>query len=85
MNAIRPYDDYPAYDPGEMWTYSDLNLVHLCNALAKVYGKQDFYDSYDDVAREAYFGAIGLEGWTTRLCQTCMPYRDPGDAIRIWV
>ena len=18
------------------------------------------------------------------LCQTCMPYRDPGDAIRIW-
>ncbi len=62
-----PYDGYPAYKPGEMWTYSDLNLVHLCNALARVYGKADFYDAYDEVARMAYFDAIGMEGWSTRV------------------
>ena len=62
-----PYEDYPAFAPGEMWTYSDLNLVHLCNALASAYGKKDFYDEYADVAREAYFDAIGLEGWSTMI------------------
>ncbi len=60
-----PYGDHPEYKPGEMWTYSDWNLVRLCHALAKVYGKKDFYDNYDAVAKEAYFGAIGLEGWST--------------------
>lgn len=60
-----PYGDYPAFEPGQMWTYSDLNLVHLCHALAKVYGKKDFYDSYSEVARAAFFEAIGLEGWST--------------------
>ncbi len=59
-----PYDDYPAFAPGEMWTYSDLNLVHLCHTLAKVYGKKNFYDTYADVARAAYFDAIGMEGWS---------------------
>ena len=62
-----PYGDYPAFGPGEMWTYSDLNLVHLCHALAKVYGKKDFYDAYEDVAKAAYFDAIGLEGWSTTI------------------
>lgn len=62
-----PYGDYPAYAPGEMWTYSDLNLFHLCNALAAVYGKEDFYDDYADVAREAYFDAIGMAGWSTKI------------------
>ncbi len=62
-----PYGDYPEYKPGEMWTYSDWNPVHLCHALAKVYGKKGFRDDYDDVIREAYFDAIGMEGWSTRI------------------
>ena len=62
-----PHGDHPDYKPGEMWTYSDWNPVHLCHALAKVYGKKDFYDDYDDVAKEAYFDAIGMEGWSTRI------------------
>lgn len=62
-----PYDGHPAYAPGEMWTYSDLNLVHLCNALAKVYGKTDFYDDYAACARTAFFDAIGMQGWSTKI------------------
>ncbi len=62
-----PYDSYPDFISGEMWTYSDLNLVHINHALAKAYGKQDFYDNYDDVLKEAYFDAIGMQGWSTRI------------------
>jgi CubicO group peptidase (beta-lactamase class C family) len=62
-----PYDTFPAYKPGEMWTYSDLSLVHLCNALAKVYGKENFYDYFDEVADMAYFDAIGMKGWETAI------------------
>jgi len=62
-----PYDTFPDYKPGEMWTYSDFNLVHLCNALARIYGKKNFYDGYDEVAREAYFDDIGMKGWETRI------------------
>ena len=61
-----PYGDHPAYEPGQMWTYSDRNPRHLCNALARVYGKKDWTDDYDDVVRAAYFDAIGMRGWTTR-------------------
>ncbi len=52
--------------PGEVWTYSDKNLVRLCNALAKVYGKTDFRDGYADVLKAAYFDAIGMRGWSTK-------------------
>ena len=62
-----PYGGCPDYEPGRMWTYSDLNLVHLCNALARVYGKKDFYDNYADVAATSYFDAIGMEGWSTAI------------------
>jgi hypothetical protein len=44
-----PYGEYPDYAPGEMWTYSDWNLVHLCHALAAVCGKNSFWDDYEDV------------------------------------
>ena len=64
-----PYGRHSAYEPGQMWTYSDKNPRHLCNALARVYGKQGYTDNYDDVVRQAYFGAIGLRGWTTRVRQ----------------
>jgi hypothetical protein len=63
--------DYPGcghstdYEPGTMWTYSDLNLFHLCNALAKAYGRRDYYDTYGSVVREAYFDSIGMQGWST--------------------
>jgi len=64
-----PYGEHPAYEPGQIWTYSDKNPRHLCTALARVYGKKDFTDSYDDVVREAYFEAIDMRGWTTRVNQ----------------
>ena len=60
-----PYGAYPAYEPGQMWTYSDKNPKHLCNALARVYGKQSCADDYDDVIRRAYFDAICMRGWKT--------------------
>ncbi len=60
-----PHGDHPAYPPGEMWTYSDWNLYHLCHALAKVYGKRDFFDGYDDVLAQAYLGAVGMQGWSS--------------------
>jgi hypothetical protein len=60
-----PYGDRPAYEPGRMWTYSDKNPRQLCNALARVYGRRDFRDHYEKVVREAYFDAIGMQGWKT--------------------
>jgi hypothetical protein len=30
-----------------------------------VYGRQGYHDRYDLVAKEAYFDAIGMEGWST--------------------
>ena len=62
-----PHGEHPAYRPGEMWTYSDWNLYHLCHALARVYGQQGFYDDYADVAGAAYLNAIGMRGWGTRI------------------
>jgi len=60
-----PYGTYPAYEPGQLWTYSDKNPKYLCNALAQVYGKQNYADDYEDVVSRAYFDAIGMRGWTT--------------------
>lgn len=60
-----PYGSYPDYLPGEMWTYSDLNLMNLCNAIAKAWGKVDYDDNYDEVLRSAYFDAIGMQGWSS--------------------
>lgn len=62
-----PHGDHPAYRPGEMWTYSDWNLVHLCHGLARVYGKRDFYDDLASALGSAYFDAIGMQGWSTRI------------------
>lgn len=62
-----PYGDYPDYAPGEMWTYSDWNPRRVCDALAKVYGRKDFHDNYAAVAAAAYFDALGMQGWSTRI------------------
>jgi hypothetical protein len=62
-----PYGGHPDYKPSQMWTYSDWNLVHLCSALARAYGKKDFYDDYAGVAGKAYFDAIGMDGWSTAI------------------
>lgn len=64
-----PYGEHPAYEPGQIWTYSDKNPRHLCTALARVYGRKDYADNYDDVARQAYFDAVDMRGWTTRVNQ----------------
>jgi CubicO group peptidase (beta-lactamase class C family) len=61
-----PYGDYPAFRPGEIWTYSDKNPLHLTNALAKVYGKAGYEDRYEEVLKQAYFDAIGMRGWAVR-------------------
>ena len=63
-HAAHPDVGDPA--PGEVWTYSDKNPRLLCNALARVYGKTDFQDNYADVAKAAYFDAIGMRGWSAR-------------------
>ncbi len=62
-----PYGDFPAFPPGRMWTYSDLNPIQLCNALARTYGRKDYLDNYDLVVKEAFFDAIGMRGWRTGL------------------
>jgi CubicO group peptidase (beta-lactamase class C family) len=54
--------DSTDYAPGQVWTYSDLNLIELCHALAKVYGRKDYFDDYAQVLRAAYFDAIGIRG-----------------------
>ncbi|MGH9961491.1 MAG: hypothetical protein ACREBC_30915, partial [Pyrinomonadaceae bacterium] len=60
-----PYGGFPAFPPGRMWTYSDLNPVQLSNGLARVYGRKDYLDRYDLVVKEAFFDAIGMRGWRT--------------------
>lgn len=40
--------DEPALLPGELWAYSDANPIQLNNALARVWGKVDFFDSYGE-------------------------------------
>ncbi len=77
-----PYGEHPDYRPGEMWTYSDWNLVHLCNALARVYGKSGYADRYADVAAGAYFDAIGLQGWSTRIVKDAAFTPHPDDGVR---
>lgn len=57
-----PYGAHPAYKPGQIWTYSDLNALRLTDALAKVYGRKDHRDDFAGVLRAAYFEAIGLRG-----------------------
>jgi CubicO group peptidase (beta-lactamase class C family) len=68
--------DYPDKGPGEIWTYSDLNLIQLCNAIARVFGHRNYRDDYDAVLREAYFDEIGMRGWRTSI-------KDYDDAIRL--
>ncbi len=77
-----PYGEYPAFDPGKMWTYSDYNPVNLCRALARVYGRRDYDDNYDAVLREAYFDAIGMRGWKT-VMKKDPQFLGPNDGIRL--
>jgi hypothetical protein len=65
-----------------MWTYSDLNLINLCRALARVYGKKDYTDSYDEVLRAGYFDAIGMRGWRTVIKKDAR-FSGPNDGIRL--
>jgi CubicO group peptidase (beta-lactamase class C family) len=76
-----PYDTFPDYSPGEMWTYSDWNLVHLNNALARVYGKANYFDHYDEVIREAYFNDIGMKGWESDIVRDAS-FGDRFDGVR---
>ena len=76
-----PYGSFPAYPPGKMWTYSDLNPIQMCNALARVYGLEDYYDDYARVVKQAYFDAIGLRGWKL-LIRRDPAYHGVNDAIR---
>jgi CubicO group peptidase (beta-lactamase class C family) len=77
-----PYANFPDFEPGQMWTYSDLNLVNLCRALARVYGKKDYTDSYDEVLRAGYFDAIGMRGWRT-VVKKDAKFSGPNDGVRL--
>jgi len=57
--------DEPALLPGNIWAYSDANPYQLCRALARVWGKVDFNDHYNDVVADALFDPIGASGWST--------------------
>lgn len=57
-------DDDTDYLPGQMWTYSDLNIHELNQALARVYGRSDYRDQYWRVWDESFGGAIGMQGWS---------------------
>jgi len=68
--------DYPGcgdsidYAPGQMWTYSDLNLKNLNEALFKAWGSPGgsyTASNYKTVLNQAYFSAIGMQGWNTQL------------------
>jgi len=68
--------DYPGcgdntdYAPGQMWTYSDLNLKNLTEGLYKAWGSHGgsyTADNYKTVLNQAYFNAIGMQGWNTQL------------------
>jgi CubicO group peptidase (beta-lactamase class C family) len=76
-----PYGAYPDFAPGKMWTYSDLNLVQLCRGLARVFGKSDYTDDYASVAKQAYFDAIGMRGWTTVIKKDGR-FSGPNDGVR---
>lgn len=73
-----PYADFPDFKPGEMWTYSDWNLVRLCTALARVYGRAGYEDHYELAAKAAFFDAIGMEGWSTQVKKDGAFGRDDG-------
>jgi hypothetical protein len=77
-----PYGSYPAYPPGRMWTYSDYNPVALCNALARAWGRKDYYDDYASVLKQAYFDAIGMRGWKI-LHDKGRGAQGPDDGIRL--
>lgn len=77
-----PYGSYPDFPPGKMWTYSDYNPVNLCRALARVYGRRDYDDNYDQALKEAYFDAIGLRGWKTILKKD-QGFSGPNDGVRL--
>jgi CubicO group peptidase (beta-lactamase class C family) len=73
--------DWPDKGPGEVWTYSDWNPVHLSNALARAYGRKGYEDDYASVMKTAYFDAIGLRGWRT-LMKKDQGFSEPNDGIR---
>jgi CubicO group peptidase (beta-lactamase class C family) len=77
-----PYGNFPDFEPGQMWTYSDLNLVNLCRALARVYGKRDYTEAYDAVLRAGYFDAIGMRGWKT-VIKKDPRFSGPNDGVRL--
>jgi CubicO group peptidase (beta-lactamase class C family) len=76
-----PYGDYPAREPGEIWVYSDWNPVHLCNALARVYGRESYHEDYASVMKAAYFDAIGMQGWRT-VIKRDQGFSQPDDGVR---
>lgn len=65
--------DYPGcgdgndYLPGQMWTYSDLNMHELNHALARAFGRTGYDDQYELVWRQAFFDAIGMTGWSNEM------------------
>lgn len=55
----------PAVPPGAEWAYIDDNALVICRALARVWGKHNFDDGFDEIAAETLFDPIGAVGWET--------------------
>jgi len=64
-------NDYP---PGEIFTYSDSNVLAVNRGLAAVFGKSNYKDHYEDVLEQTLFGPLGLRGWS-------LSYK--GDGVRL--
>lgn len=62
------------YLPGEIFTYSDSNVLAVNRGLAAAFGKSNYKDHYEDVLEETLFGPLGLRGWS-------LSYK--GDGVRL--
>jgi CubicO group peptidase (beta-lactamase class C family) len=86
MNQSSGFD-YPGcgdptdYLPGEMWTYSDYNPVYLNMALAAAYGKPYSKEGYTELLSEAFFDAIGMQGWSASINTRLLD--GLGDGVRL--
>jgi CubicO group peptidase (beta-lactamase class C family) len=76
-------DDPTDYLPGEIWTYSDYNPYYLNRALASAYERPYSRDGYTSLLREAYFDAIGMQGW--RVTVNTKELGGLGDGIRLFL
>jgi CubicO group peptidase (beta-lactamase class C family) len=55
----------PEVRPGSLFVYHETNPTLLCHALARVWGREGYFDGYADVIASALLDPIGARGWST--------------------